>query len=66
MTLSVVPYGVEHERFAEKHFNLVVSPILRREGLQEHNDTLAKVRDVILKKVMNVPGSPFVGVFRST
>lgn len=50
MTLSVVPYGIEHKSFAEKHFNFVVSPVLRREGLQEHDDTLANLRYVILRR----------------
>lgn len=50
MTLSIVPYGIEHEGFAEKHLNLVVSPFLRREGLQEHDDTLAHMGYAILRR----------------
>jgi len=40
MTLGIMPYRVKYERFAEKHFYLVISPILGRQRLQKHDDTL--------------------------
>ena len=40
MALCVLPYGVQNESFTEQHFNLMVAPVLRRKGLQEHNDAL--------------------------
>lgn len=37
VTLSIVPYGVEYKGFRQQHFNLVVPPVLRRQGLQKHD-----------------------------
>jgi len=40
MALSIVPDRVENECLAQKHLDLVVAPVLRGEGLQEHDDAL--------------------------
>lgn len=40
VALRIVPYGIEDERFAEEHLDLVVSPILRGQRLQEHDNAL--------------------------
>ena len=42
VTLGIVPYRIEHECLAEKHFYFVVCPILCRQGLQEHDDALCR------------------------
>lgn len=43
MTLCVMPYRVEDERFTEEHLDLMIPPALRREGLQEHDYALIHV-----------------------
>ena len=40
VALRVVPCRVVDQRLAQKHLNLVVSPPLCRERLQEHDDAL--------------------------
>lgn len=40
MALRVGPYRVEDKGLTEEHFDLVVSPVLRRERLQKHDDAL--------------------------
>ena len=40
MALGIMPYGVEDEGFGQEKFDFVVPPVLRRQGLQEHDDTL--------------------------
>jgi hypothetical protein len=42
MALCVVPGRAEHKRAAEENLDIVVCPILRRERLEEHDDTLQR------------------------
>lgn len=43
VALGIMPGRIVNERLAEKHFDLVVGPPLRRERLEEHDDALARV-----------------------
>ena len=40
VALRVMPCGIVNKRFAEKHFDVVVSPVLCRKRLQEHDNAL--------------------------
>jgi hypothetical protein len=46
MTLRIVPYRVEYEGLAEKHLDLVVTPLLRWQRLEEHYDSLTTSKNL--------------------